>query len=177
MEVRPAPTAVTTIHRAPGRSYDPARLATSFVVPTVMPSTILPEVTLFDVDTGGITIGVPFGAPGGPAEIVQEHAPPLPLPVTPVVVGGDVKPPQKRIHVNPVYPPIALAAMVQGTVVLEAVIDAEGNVANLLVRESIPLLDAAAIEAVRKWKYEPTRLNGRAVPVVMLVRVEFRLSG
>jgi protein TonB len=141
-----------------------------------MPSADLPEEGFFEPDTGGVPGGVEFGVPGSPLQRIEEIVPPEPA-VTPVVVGGDVKPPRKRVHVNPVYPPIALAARVQGTVVLEAVIDAEGNVANLLVRESIPLLDAAAIEAVRKWKYEPTRLNGRAVPVVMLVWVAFRLGG
>jgi protein TonB len=128
------------------------------------------------MDAGGVPGGgVSFGIPDLPAEPIQEAERPKAA-ATPVVVGGDVRPPRKRSHVNPVYPPIAIAARVQGTVVLEAVIDAEGNVEDLRVRESIPLLDAAAMEAVLQWKYEPTRLNGRAVPVVMLVRVEFQLA-
>ena len=166
------PPAASSVARPPSRSYDPARLLAGLRTPVVISSIILPGVGPFSVDAGG----VPFGIPDADAERTEDSAPPQPAPATPVVVGGDVKPPQKRRHVNPVYPPIALAARVQGTVVLEAVIDAEGNVQNLAVRESIPLLDAAAIEAVQQWKYEPTRLNGRAVAVVMLVRVEFRLA-
>jgi protein TonB len=169
----PAPSPGT---RAPSRSYDPTRLLAGLRTQVVIPSILDPDVGEFPMDAGGVPGGgVSFGIPDLPAEPIQEAERPKAA-ATPVVVGGDVRPPRKRSHVNPVYPPIAIAARVQGTVVLEAVIDAEGNVEDLRVRESIPLLDAAAMEAVLQWKYEPTRLNGRAVPVVMLVRVEFQLA-
>jgi protein TonB len=59
---------------------------------------------------------------------------------------------------------------------LEAVIDTRGMVADVRVLKSIPLLDEAAIEAVRQWRYEATRLNGEVVPIVMTVTVNFGLE-
>jgi TonB family protein len=61
---------------------------------------------------------------------------------------------------------VALAVKEEGTVTLEATIDEAGNVKNLKVIGSRPLLDKAAIEAVSKWRYTPTRLNGVAVPII-----------
>jgi periplasmic protein TonB len=131
----------------------------------------------FDVGVpAGAFDGVPYGDPGAagdgwvPAPVVP------PAPTGPVPVGGDITPPRKRIHVSPVYPAIALQAHVQGTVVLEANIDEAGNVVNLRVLHSVTLLDSAAVDAVSRWKYEPTYLNGRAVPVVMSVNVDFRIA-
>jgi protein TonB len=123
--------------------------------------------------------GVPEGVVGGlpdPAsrrEIVEERERP---PEGPVRVGGSITAPRKIRHENPVYPPIAIAARIQGTVILEATIDETGTVVNLRVLRSIPLLDQAAIESVLKWKYEPTRLNGSPVPILMSVSVTFELA-
>jgi len=93
----------------------------------------------------------------------------------PVRVGGDVRPPQKLRHVNPVYPEIAKAARVQGEVVLECVIDANGRVAGVRVLRGVRLLDDAAVAAVSQWVYSPTRLNGQPVAVIMNVTVHFRI--
>lgn len=90
-----------------------------------------------------------------------------------VRVGGDVKPPTKIYNVNPSYPPVALQARVQGVVILEVVIDETGGVSDARVLRSIPLLDQAAIDAVTQWKFTPTLLNGRAVPVIMVTTVNF----
>jgi protein TonB len=76
----------------------------------------------------------------------------------------------------PVYPAIAQQARVQGTVILEATIDVDGSVRDVKVLRSIPLLDQAAIDAVREWKYSPTILNGNPVPVIMTVTVTFTLN-
>ena len=70
---------------------------------------------------------------------------------------------------------MALAARVQGVVILEVRIDRDGSVADARVLRSIPLLDAAAIEAVRQWKYQPTLLNGAPIDVLMTVTVNFTL--
>jgi protein TonB len=75
-----------------------------------------------------------------------------------------------------VYPPIAQSARVQGVVILEAVIGPTGKVQDVKVLRSIPLLDQAAIDAVRQWEYTPTTLNGVPVPVIMTVTVNFTLS-
>ena len=68
------------------------------------------------------------------------------------------------------------ASIAPGTVgTLEATIDEAGNVKDLKVIGSRPLLDKAAIDAVSKWRYTPTRLNGVAVPIILTVRVTFAL--
>ena len=77
---------------------------------------------------------------------------------------------------DPVYPPIARTANIQGIVIIEATIDTDGRVVNARILRSIPLLDQAALDAVRSWEYTPTTLNGVAVPVVMTVTVTFVLS-
>jgi protein TonB len=93
----------------------------------------------------------------------------------PIRVGGNIKPPAKTTHVNPVYPEIARSARVQGVVIMETVIDEHGRVADARVLRSIPLLDQAALDAVRQWQFTPTLLNGVAVPVVMTVTIQFTL--
>jgi periplasmic protein TonB len=100
--------------------------------------------------------------------------PPPPKPQPPIPVGGNIRPPQKVSDVAPTYPPIALAAGIEGIVILEAVIAENGSVRDVRVLRSIPLLDAAAVEAVRQWRFTPTLLNGQPVPIVMTVTVAFR---
>ena len=96
-------------------------------------------------------------------------------PVQPIRVGGDIKEPKKIRHISPVYPAVAQAAAVQGVVILEAVIGRDGNVKNLQVLRSVPLLDQAAIDAVSQWGFTPTLLNGVPVEVIMTVSVNFSL--
>jgi TonB family protein len=88
-------------------------------------------------------------------------------------VGGDVRPPIRVKEVAPVYPAIAQSARVQGDVVIEATIDEEGKVADARVVKSVPLLDQAALDAVRQWEYRPSLLNGVPTPVVTTVTVKF----
>jgi len=75
----------------------------------------------------------------------------------------------------PVYPPFAVAARVTGTVLLEAIIDQTGRVTSTTIVKSIPLLDAAAMESVRKWRFEPPRIGGREVRFATTVTFDFRL--
>ena len=60
-----------------------------------------------------------------------------------------------------------------GTVILEATISPSGEVADVRVLRSVPLLDAAAVAAVRQWRYDPPRLNGVPVAVLLTVTVQF----
>jgi protein TonB len=90
-------------------------------------------------------------------------------------IGGDVKAPERIRYVPPVYPEIAANANVGGVVIINALIDDEGNVVQAKVIRSVPLLDQASLDAVLQWKYVPTRVNGVAVPVVMTVTVNFSL--
>ena len=91
-------------------------------------------------------------------------------------MGGNISPPTKVTDVPPVYPPVAQAARVSGVVILEAVIGPGGNVTDVKILRSVPLLDDAAVEAVRQWIYTPTLLNGVPVPVIMTVTVNFQLQ-
>jgi len=95
-------------------------------------------------------------------------------PVAPVRVGGKVKQPRKLVDVRPVYPEKAKAARVQGVVLVECTIGADGRVSDATILRGIPLLDQAAIDAVRQWVYEPTVMNGVTVPVIMTVPLDFR---
>jgi protein TonB len=79
------------------------------------------------------------------------------------------------VDVAPVYPVIAREAKVEGTVILEAVIDPTGRVDHVRVLRSRPLLDQAAVDAVRGWRYTPTLLNGVPVPVLLTITVRFTL--
>ena len=91
----------------------------------------------------------------------------------PARAGGEVREATRTVYVEPVYPEIARRAGVSGMVILEAVINPNGNVTDVNVLRSIPLLDKAAMDAVRQWKYEPALLNGVPVPIVMTVTVVF----
>jgi protein TonB len=84
--------------------------------------------------------------------------------------------PTRVRQVSPIYPAVATAAAVQGIVVLEVRIGPDGRVTNARALRSIPLLDQAALDAVLQWEYEPTLLNGRPVPVLIAVTVNFTLQ-
>jgi TonB family protein len=94
----------------------------------------------------------------------------------PLRAGEGVPVPMKIKDVRPEYPPIARAAGVQGVIIIEAVIDEAGAVSSAHVLRSIPLLDAAALDAVRQWEFRPTMVEGVAVPVTMVVTVNFSLQ-
>ena len=93
----------------------------------------------------------------------------------PVRIGGELPPPRKIHDVPPVYPPAARTAGVQGHVILEATIDPSGEVGDIEVLRSVPELDEAAIAAVEQWRYEPTLVDGVAVPVPMTLTIIFSL--
>ncbi|HSD66815.1 MAG TPA: energy transducer TonB [Vicinamibacteria bacterium] len=149
-----------------------------FVAPIEVPTEIRPEEGLDLGIEGGVPGGVEGGVPGGVVGGVLGGLPdaPLPPPVKAVRVGGNVHEPRRVLYVAPVYPDLAMKAGVQGIVIIEATVDARGRVANATVLRSVPVLDEAALEAVRKWVYTPTLLNGVPTPVIMTVTVTFRLK-
>jgi periplasmic protein TonB len=116
-----------------------------------------------------------FGTPAGAIPPTPPPPPPPGWPANAVRVGGNMKQPVKTKHVAPVYPPIAQSANVQGVVILETVIGVDGKVQDSRILRSIPLLDQAAIDAVKQWEFTPTLLNGTPVPVIMTVTVQFSL--
>ncbi len=147
------------------------------IPPREVPPDITPESPYTNPDFDR-TDTIPNSIPGGGAtDFTPPPAPPAPeVRKEPVRIGGDVKPPQKVRHVNPVYPAIAQSARVQGIVIIEATIGPDGKVQDARVLRSIPLLDAAALDAVRGWEFTPTLLNNQPVPVVMTVTVQFSLQ-
>jgi TonB family protein len=88
-------------------------------------------------------------------------------------VGGDIKAPRKIKDVKPVYPPAAREAGINGVVIIEVKIGTDGRVEEGHVLKSIPLLDEAALDAVKQWQFEPTLLNGAPVPIMMTVTINF----
>ena len=92
------------------------------------------------------------------------------------IVGGNVLPPTKIHDVPPLYPEAARQMRVQGVVIIEAVVGATGAVEDVRVLRSVPLLDDAAITAVRQWRYTPTLFNNVPVPVIMTISVNFTLQ-
>jgi protein TonB len=155
------------------------------------PKTIPKEVKMIqeeEVPTG-VVGGVPGGVPGGTAGGVlggiigglpsaAPPPPPPPKPVTPkaIRVGGNVQQANLIRQPKPVYPPLAKAARVQGTVKFEAVIAKDGTIQNLHVISGPPLLVNAALEAVKQWQYKPTLLNSEPVEVITTIDVNFTLS-
>lgn len=162
--------------------------AGKLVAPTVIPQKVaMIKEEQLEPDLGGVAGGVPGGVPGGQmggvlGGIISDASRKTaiaPAPVqnkTPLRVGGRIKPPRILSRINPNYPPLARQTRIQGDVVLDAVIDTEGNVVQLQVVSGHALLIQAALEAVKQWKYEPTYLNEQAIPVQLIVNVTFRLE-
>jgi protein TonB len=107
---------------------------------------------------------------------VIEAPPEVTAPPPPVPTGGDIKAPARTKYVAPEYPEIARRSRVEGIVIIEASIGVDGRVENARVLRSHPLLDHAALDAVRSWEYTPTLLNGTPTPVIMTVTVRFDLN-
>ena len=93
----------------------------------------------------------------------------------PVRVGGAIEAPRRTHAVQAAYPAEALAQKVEGVSLIEVVIDCTGAVADAHVLRGVPMLNDAALDAVRQWRYRPTLLNGAPVPVIMTVSVTFTL--
>jgi TonB family protein len=148
-----------------------------FVPPQAAPAIARVSV-VFDVLHGRATFGPAEPVSGFPAPPASTFAsaPPPPRADGALRVGGNIRAPQKIHNVPPVYPQEAQDARVQGVVIIEAKIDADGSVAEAWVLRSIPLLDQAALDAVKQWRYTPTLMNGVAVPVIMTVTVNFTLQ-
>ncbi len=162
----------------PRRVAAPTPAANPNAAPIVEPDVIRPEVpdqpgdlTLAsDLVVGG------FGDTVGTVPDLPPPPRPRDEPATPRHVGGDIQQPQKIHHVAPIYPEVARAAHISGIVILEALLAEDGSVHDVRVLRSVPLLDAAAVTAVRQWRFTPTLLNGTPVSVLMTVTVAFNLN-
>jgi len=171
----PPPAAPMKIVR-PVRVIQPQRM----VAPTVIPKRI--EIVREEAPDVGVAGGV--GVVGGTGTlggslggIIGAPPPPKPVVTAPVRIGGNVMEAKALERTQPVYPAIAKAAHVQGTVVLHAIISKAGTVDQLQLVSGPPLLVSAAMDAVRQWRYRPTLLNGEAVEVDTTIQVVFTLGG
>ena len=130
----------------------------------------------FGFDVGASPTGIEIGDIVSGDPVPPPPPPPPARAKEPVRVGGAIRAPIKLVHVNPVYPSIAIAARREGTVILEALIGEDGSVRQVKVLRSAPLFDQAATAAVEQWRFSPTMLFGEPVPLVMTVTVTFTLE-
>jgi protein TonB len=191
----PAATSAPRVGKPEVRPVGPDVL----IAPIAVPKEIVKLVEEPSAPPVGVVGGVPGGIPGGtlggvlggmlslngsvnalPALAPAPPPPPSPrpapkeiAPTPPVRVGGEVKEPRPIKMIPPVYPPLASKARVSGLVVLEATITEQGAVEEIRVISGHPLLVEAAIACVKQWQYEPTRLNGIPVPIILTAKVRF----
>jgi len=181
----PPPAPASAVKKAPPAAAAPTQ--SHFVAPIDAPASVAPEPARGEDDDigvpggveGGVAGGVLGGIVGGLPEAPPPPPPPPPPPVNkgPVRIGGQIKPPTILHRVEPVYPPMAVSAHVQGVVILEAVVDEGGAVTDVKVLRSVnPLLDHEALLAVRQWRYSPVVLNGSAVRFVLTVSLSFSIQ-
>ena len=122
--------------------------------------------------TDGLPVGVGVGVGHEPVVSVRPEPKPGPLHVSTGVSEGMLLAP-----IRPVYPAIARAAHVEGSVVVEAIISKAGTIESLRVESGPEMLQRAAMDAIREARYRPYRLNGEAVEVETRITVNFRIGG
>ena len=167
----PAPRSAAT--RAPASTAPPA--SSAFTAPIEIPTETKLDQGIDLGVAGGVAGGVEGGVPGGVVGGVVGGLPDAAPGVAPVRVGGLIKAPKRLRYVEPVYPVFALQARVQGVIIIEATVDANGKVREATVLRGMPMLDEAALEAVRNWVYTPTLLDGVPTPILMVVTVTFQI--
>lgn len=173
-------------HTALVHTFVPGKLtAPSFIPRTIAKTTN--EGNGFD--DAGVPGGVPGGIPGGTVGgvlggvlggtlkgVAQPAMPIAEGPKKPIRVGGEVKQPKLLYGPDPVYPVLAVQSRISGVVVIDAIIDENGNVKEERALSGQPLLIPAALEAVARRKYEPTILDGEPTPIDLRVEVSFRAN-
>jgi len=176
---------------APKRLTTPSSPVSPQARPIDAPPVVMPE-TGREIDSSTASTsslhpegGDPTGGGGGTRDVTGSDVipgaalvqPPIPPPPQqPIHMHSGIQPPRKIVDVSPTYPTLARAAHQEGIVILETVIDTRGAVQTARVLRGYPLLDQAAVEAVRQWRFTPALLNGQPVPVVMTVTVIFTLQ-
>jgi|SRR5689334_629750 len=179
----PPPAAAPHQPKVPKKKFfKESELYTPKEVPKAIPK-VEEEVEAAPPEAPGVVGGVPGGVQGGVVGGVLGGVgngpapPPKPAqPKGPVRVGGNVKRPELVHKVEPTYPPLARQTRVQGNVVIDCVIDKQGNVTQVKAVSGHPLLVQSALSAVKQWKFKPTMLNGQPVDVAMTVTVQFNMA-
>ncbi len=180
----PPPAPAQVVHVKPqAHLMDAGKLMAPKVIPKEVK--IIKEDAEPDMGAVGMTGGVPGGVAGGSMGGVlggviggMGGAPPPPKPKLggPLKVGGNVQAARIVNRVQPVYPPLARQTRISGTVRLHAIIGKDGTIQSLEVLSGHPLLQQAALDAVRQWRYQPTLLNGDPVDVDTTIDVIFSLN-
>lgn len=180
--------AVRPAHVAPVHVLRAGQLIAPTFIPKAVAMTAGEVAPPADESLMGVPGGVPGGIPGGQlggvlggvlGGIAKNAAPPAPVaagPKVPVRVGGSVKPPRLIFAPEPEYPVLAMQARLSGVVVIEAVIDEQGQVKGMRVVSGHPLLVPAAMKAVAQRRYEPTVLDGEPTPIDLRVEIKFSVS-
>ncbi|HTX34572.1 MAG TPA: energy transducer TonB [Bryobacteraceae bacterium] len=190
----PRGSAVHPQHRSASlRTFRSAAITAPAAVP-VHAVTIVdppPEAGDFGVP-GGIAGGAENGIPGGvigsvladvrppvverPPEPVRAPEPAAPTAIPRLVIGGNVKFAEPLFRPEPAYPPLARSMRISGVVELVAVIGTDGRIKELHLKSGHPLLARAAMEAVARWIYKPTLLDGVPVEVLAPITVTFHMN-
>jgi protein TonB len=170
----PPPTARAIVKPAP--RVEPLA-PHAFIAPIEVPAEITPEAGLDLGIEGGAEGGVEGGVPGGVVGGIVGGLPTVvpPPPARVVRIGGRLAPPKVVRRVEPVYPELAVQARISAILILEAEVDERGRVRTVRVLRGHPLLDEAALEAVRQWRYQPLLLNGEPTAFILTVTVDFNL--
>jgi periplasmic protein TonB len=180
----PGPATATRSGGRPGIQIVPS--TRQLMLPSHMPTTI-PR------DAGEYVPEVQIGSGGGPSigdfsSLGNPNGPPIPMPGTQPVMPVAPRPAVRQFRtstmlqgmlirrVEPVYPPLARAARIQGPVLLAAVISKDGTIENLRTISGHPMLVSAAISAVSQWRYRPYILNGETIGVETQITVNFVLG-
>jgi periplasmic protein TonB len=145
------------------------------VVDEASPRDAVPSAACVPGGTGTIASANPVFESIGNAIVPMPAPPPKPVARPPRIshmMEGNL-----IYRVQPIYPPLARAARIQGAVHLRAIISRNGTIANLQAIDGHPMLIGAAIDAVRQWRYRPYILNDEPVEVETQVTVNFSLSG
>ena len=183
----PPPAPPKAAARAPEAKVMARPEANAAAAPILAPTEITPEPMLRGDETFGVEGGVEGGLEGGTiggivGGLVDAPPPPAPppppppAPRDPVRIGGQISAPELLHRVEPVYPEFAVLAKVTGTVILEAVVAPDGTVQSVKVLRGVKLLDGAAIEAVKQWRYKPLILNGVPTRFVLTVVLTFSIK-
>jgi len=172
----PPPPAPAPKQRAEPVKRAPIRFEQGLQAPRETPQ----EISLVDEEAavsgptlGGVAAEIPGGVAGGILDLSRSNVMNI-LPPAPIRVGGNVQAARVVSRVMPIYPAEASEQGLGGIVQLEATVTKEGTIRSLKVLDGHPLLAEAAMEAVRQWRYRPTRLNGVPVEVVTNVSIHFK---
>ncbi len=169
---RPFHSSAVELAPMPGRIMMPGRI----------PTRIVPSDGATPLADGGPT-SIDYGEPYHPGAYLPtpttgtHQVMPIPAaPVKPAFRTSTMLQGSLIRRVEPIYPPLARTARIQGSVVLEAIIGKDGTMQRLQVLSGHPILAPAAVEAVRQWRYKPYILNGEAIEVETQITVNFILN-